>query len=323
MESICEHIILGFSNYRDLLMSIEKNPTVTVLMSTYNGEKYLQEQIDSLENQEDVHVHIVVRDDQSTDKTIEILNRNKEKYGNIEVVQGKNIGAIKSFMKLSTMCFETEYYAFCDQDDKWLPEKLKIAISKLDQYSTIPAMYYSETVLVDKNLKVLKNSSQYGKAYSFGQILVKNHVPGCTMVFNKMLKEKIKDMPYEYYRYMPYHDHWLYIICRMYHGVVIYDSKPRVMYRQHDDNTIGDRNLVTVIKQSGLFDNSRTRSNRAKIILNEFNDIPDDSQELLTIMSDYTKSPAKVYRFITNKQIKPISTQEKIIFDLLTVLRKV
>ena len=103
-------------------------PFVSVLMSTYNGEKYIREQIESILNQKKVKVHLLIRDDGSQDSTIEIVKEYANKYPNVSVYAGKNIGIGNSFMELLRNAPEADYYAFADQDDVWLDGKLERAI---------------------------------------------------------------------------------------------------------------------------------------------------------------------------------------------------
>lgn len=115
---------------------------VCVLMSTYNGGKYLQEQIDSLIGQADVNLTVLVRDDGSSDSTTVILERYKQK-GVLDWYPGENIGSARSFLDLVSRAPYCDYYALCDQDDYWFPEKLSVAISRLEQTdSSKSALYF-------------------------------------------------------------------------------------------------------------------------------------------------------------------------------------
>ena len=119
---------------------------VLILMSTYNAEKYLVEQIKSLREQRNVCVSILCRDDGSTDNTIHIL-----KSLGIDYYTGGNLGPARSFMDLVEKCSETyEYYAFCDQDDYWYPDKLKTAIEYIDNEKESPVLYYSAVNVTDE-----------------------------------------------------------------------------------------------------------------------------------------------------------------------------
>ena len=128
---------------------------VAVLMSTYNGEKYLREQIDSILAQEGVDVTLYIRDDGSSDSTIEIINEYLTKTNRIKFYIGENIGVGNSFMQLVYDCPEDyDYYAFSDQDDIWLTEKMQVAVDSLKEYSN-PFLYCSNQILVDKNGKII------------------------------------------------------------------------------------------------------------------------------------------------------------------------
>ena len=104
---------------------------ILILLSTYNGQQYLPELLDSVENQTGVEKEIIVRDDGSQDQTLNILQKYKKQYENIEIHSSTNIGACKSFLSLIQLAKEKDNYdyaAFCDQDDVWLPQKLSAAI---------------------------------------------------------------------------------------------------------------------------------------------------------------------------------------------------
>ena len=105
---------------------------VAVLISTYNGKKYLKEQLDSILNQTYPNIEIVIRDDGSTDSTLELVKEYQEKHSNIRLKEGTNIGFIKSFFKLLEMA-DADYYAYCDQDDIWLENKIELAVNALNQ----------------------------------------------------------------------------------------------------------------------------------------------------------------------------------------------
>ncbi|RRD95386.1 glycosyltransferase family 2 protein [Clostridiales bacterium COT073_COT-073] len=215
--------------------------TIQVIMSTYNGEKFLTEQLDSILTQEMVKVDILVRDDGSVDDTLAILEEYQKKYTNFRYFAGQNCGVIQSFfeaMKYSEE--EAEYYAFADQDDVWLPQKLQIAIERLKEIRfDLPALYCSKTILVDEELNELPMQiNEREKIPSFGNALVENICTGCTAVMNKALFKKIKEHVPEY---TVMHDWWFYLTAS-YFGEVIYDEEGYILYRQHGHNVLGSRN---------------------------------------------------------------------------------
>lgn len=207
--------------------------TVQILISTYNGEKYLCEQITSLLKQEGVDVRILVRDDGSSDKTTFIL-KEFQNQGHLRWYTGPNLRPAKSFMHLLINAPDEEYYAFCDQDDVWMPEKLKVAIDIIKGING-PALYCSDTMLVDSQLNPIRQANIKAEG-TFVESLISNPVTGCTMVFNKALRDIV--MQYEP-KVIDMHDWWLYRVCMAVGGYFYFDKQPHILYRQHGSNVIG------------------------------------------------------------------------------------
>lgn len=209
---------------------------VAVLMSTYNGEKYLREQIDTILNQKgDFELKLFVRDDGSKDNTIDILEEYKNRYG-IEWYQGENCGSAKSFMELVHRIEGYDFYAFADQDDFWLDNKIANGIEKIS--NTEPELYCGNGMVVDEKLSYLGNNV-YKKAPSidFYTVSCAGGLLGCTMIFNEKLSEIIRahNMP----EYMVMHDFYIALICMGVGGTVYYDKNPYIKYRQHGSNVVG------------------------------------------------------------------------------------
>ena len=220
---------------------------VQILMSTYNGEKYIKTQIDSILEQDYREIFLAIRDDGSTDHTVEILKQYEEKYKNISVKQEEIVGVILSFFELVQNADEnSDDYAFSDQDDKWLKHKISRAVECLEKEDRdIPLLYCSNKILVDKELNPIHSEIDYTKEMfpSFGNALVQNICTGCTCVFNKKLYESIKNnIPNK----IIMHDWWLYLVATAF-GKVIYDKKSYILYRQHEGNVHG-----TIIKKREL-----------------------------------------------------------------------
>lgn len=208
--------------------------TVTVLMSTYNGEKYLREQIDSILAQERINANLIVRDDGSTDKTIDILEEYRAK-GELSYYRGQNIGPARSFLQMLDTAPKSDYYAFSDQDDYWLPDKLATAVDMLRAYKDRPCLYFCQTQLADKDLN--KTGSVIIKPMlTFGESLVYQFVGGCTMVMSVKLKDTIVKYTPDY---LPMHDVWIYDIALATDACVVFDHTPHILYRQHGNNAIG------------------------------------------------------------------------------------
>ena len=160
--------------------------SVQVLMSTYNGEKYLKEQIESVIAQTGVEVHLLIRDDGSKDGTLEILDQ----YKDIEIVKAQNVGATRSFLELIKIAGNYDYYAFADQDDVWDTDKLAIAVGKMAKFEG-PVIYSGNTRLVDENLSFIRNET-LRPVTTLGSAIVKNYATGCTVVLNSELMKYLK-----------------------------------------------------------------------------------------------------------------------------------
>lgn len=252
---------------------------VIVLMSTYNGEKYLKDQINSIFNQIDVEVKLLVRDDGSSDNTIMILNQDER----LNYVEGENIGYRKSFLHLLEMCGDADYYAFADQDDIWDNDKLISAINVLEKSNNKLQLYCSNTRLVDEKLSFIKNETKDPKI-SLKSLMVKNFATGCTMVFNKNLLEVIKKYDP---LYVSSHDSWIARVCAGLDGYIFFDYVPHISYRQHGNNTIGSsvdiwgkvKYRVRLITK----DRSRSRKNTAKFLLDGYGNILNKKNENVLI----------------------------------------
>ena len=212
---------------------------VTILLSTYNGEKYLEEQLESITSQKGVSTKIIVRDDGSSDHTCDILDTWKEKSA-LTWYRGENIGPAQSFMDLLRNAGDACYYAFSDQDDFWLSDKMQTAVSKLESYDGRPALYFCQTELVDKNLNRIDSVIIHPRL-TFGESLVYQFVGGCTMVMNRALRDIInKYVP----NYLSMHDVWIYDVAQAIGAHVVFDDTPHILYRQHGGNVTGQSTSV-------------------------------------------------------------------------------
>lgn len=211
---------------------------ITVLMSTYNGEKYLVEQIESILSQKDNEIRILVRDDGSSDNSLNIL-KSYEKNNNVQLLHSENnLGAAGSFMQLVYNSPESDYYAFSDQDDWWYEDKLSRAVNALKNIDK-PAIYYSNAEVVDSELNS-NNCMVYQKMQKPSLLisLCSCNVLGCTMVMNKQLVDIIKTSPNNNTNIIM-HDNYICAICMLCGGRIIYDNKASMKYRQHGGNVVG------------------------------------------------------------------------------------
>ncbi len=204
---------------------MKEEKSVAILLSTYNGEKYIKEQIDSLINQTYKNVHIYVRDDGSTDKTLSII----KEYKNITIIEGENKGFIKSFFELLEKVDNVDYYSFCDQDDVWREDKVERSVemlSKLDESK--PNLFFSNSDYYDIDLNFVAHGEKY-KVYNFRNSLVECVSQGMTMCINKVTRDMlVKNKPQNCIS----HDCYIYMLCAGL-GQMVYDDEALVKYRRH------------------------------------------------------------------------------------------
>lgn len=218
-------------------MKYGEEMSVNILMSTYNGEKYLHEQVESILAQLQPNVSLIVRDDGSSDKTCEIL-KNYADDNKLSWYAGDNLGCAKSFWHLLCNCQQADYYAFCDQDDVWDTDKIKIAVERLSsENSDIPLLYCSKVRATDKDLNFKYEFLNSDIPIDYPHSLIRNIAPGCTYVFNNALREILKRYDCDNYG-IDIHDWTVYKIAACF-GKVIFDNQTHMSYRQHENNEIG------------------------------------------------------------------------------------
>ena len=289
--------------------------TVVVLMSTYNGEKYIREQIDSILNQEDVNVYLLVRDDGSNDTTVDILHDYANRFNNVRYYTGNNLKSCRSFLNLLKEAPDASYYAFSDQDDVWLHKKLITAVNMMKQEnSTAPLLYYSNLIIVDESL------SQKGMYFSQAVFttnkyspLVENTCTGCTMVFNKQLRDLIAiDTEID----CTMHDAWMNMVCSLF-GKCIYDNAGYILYRQHGSNVIGSsvrtnkwHTLLSRIRR--LFNRDlQPRLNNATSLYVTYGDkLSKTDLEKIDLIINYKKDFISRLRLLVDKDVRPENTSK-------------
>lgn len=278
---------------------------VLVLMATYNGEKYLQEQLDSLYAQKGVEVSIIVRDDGSSDGTIEILKKNSENH-NIEWYANGHLGVKYGFYDLMEKAYASAntYIAFCDQDDVWDEDKLCTAVNAIKQNAQknsdgdIPCLYYCGQNLVDSNLKFLSGHELNKSRTIYARFLL-NDAAGCTEVFNfALLKEIVKYKP----EYMLMHDAWIVKVCLGIGGNVIVDTNAHMSYRQHGGNVVGlKHDLVSKIKTAIYYINEQDVESQMKELVKGYDkSLTSDYKEIVNDVLNYKKS-SKSRKRLLNK----------------------
>lgn len=213
---------------------------VLVLLSTYNGEKYVEAQIKSVLEQKNIRVALLIRDDGSTDNSANIINAIKD--DRIALIKDNNIGAANSFFRLIELApLDYDFYAFCDQDDFWESDKLYSAVEKLERLDeNKPALYYSGQKLADKELNVISYHNLDTKR-SREACFIFNQMAGCTAVFNPALLAQLKRVNVS--RFLG-HDSWSFKVCAALGGEIVIESHGHILYRQHENNVIGLDNSI-------------------------------------------------------------------------------
>lgn len=210
---------------------------IAVLMSSYQGENYIREQIDSILCQQGpFELDLWVRDDGSKDSTQNILEEYAKK-NRLRWYQGENVGPARSFLDLMRHCPGYDFYAFADQDDVWMPDKLASGLERLAGID-IPAISFANAELVDGELNSLgRNVYRHAPGVDLYTVMCAANMLGCTMVFNRRIADVIigREMPGK----VTMHDSYLARVCAAIGGQIIYDEKPHMKYRQHGKNVIG------------------------------------------------------------------------------------
>ena len=220
---------------------IEENNRVAILLATYNGGRFLASQLESLESQIHQNWFVIASDDGSSDNTLKILKEYQERWpqGKLTIRSGPQQGYCKNF--LSMACDNSilaDFYAFCDQDDVWFPEKLTVAIENINknQGNGVPYVYCGRTTYVDEKLKKVGYSPLFAFPRTFRNALIQSIAGGNTMVFNQKTKDLLEKVGVVEH---PSHDWWVYQLATGAGGDVFYDPSPQILYRQHKDALVG------------------------------------------------------------------------------------
>lgn len=302
----------------------EMNKEVFILMSTYNGQAYLEEQLESIYNQSYNVFRVYIRDDGSTDSTIAILQTYAEKYENFFWFSGKNRGTSKSvFLLMKHIEIKDGIYVFADQDDVWLPNKLQQVVKCFSKHDTdVPLLYCGDTILVDDEMRVIKDYNLGTNIRpSFGNALIENICIGCTAAMNgELFRIIVKHIP----ECKIMHDWWFYLTAACY-GNVFFDSDALVLYRQHRRNVIGSSatrvsQMISRIKRHGRHRGSIYR--QLVEFLRIYN-LDDDNRQLLMRVINYKKSLRDTWAIITTDEIYRQKKLDNLIFKALYLLKQV
>ena len=269
--------------------------TIDVLLATYNGEKYIKEQIDSILNQSYKNIRLIISDDCSKDKTQEILKEYEKKDNRIELhIQEKNLGVVKNIEFLLKQ-IKNKYYMLSDQDDVWLPEKIEKSLETLLKNNV--DLVFGDLEVVDQDLKtmypsfgdfMLLNKKIHKYINSNRLNYIYNCVTGCTILAKKETIQKILPLPKKS-KYL-IHDHWIGLMTSIY-GKVAYMPEKYIKYRQHGNNQVGTDKISHGFKK---LDQVRELFINVKLgvfgtYVENNNRFPEDMQKLNTEIYEYFK----------------------------------
>ena len=266
---------------------------ICILMSTYNGEKFLTEQLQSIEDQTHKNWRLVISDDGSSDNTLVIAKQFQQKWGNdrLEIRQGPQQGFCQNFLSMACDSdIRADLYAFSDQDDVWMKDKLARAVAYFEasNESQLPRAYGSRTQIVDEALNPLGFSPEFTLPRSFRNALVQSISGGNTQVFNQATKQLFEQAGSQK---VVSHDWWLYQIVKGAGGTFYYDQNPTLLYRQHSNSIVGaNSTLIAKVDRffyvlNGRFENWNTINYTALCNIRHL--LTKDSQDILDIFGTF------------------------------------
>lgn len=218
---------------------------IAILMATYNGEKYICQQIDSILSQTCKDWELYIHDDGSTDNTIAAVESYVEKYPNkIHLIDGKSTGGAKYNFFYMFGQVEAPYYMTCDQDDVWLDKKIELTYDKMltiENKADVPCLVYTELRVVDSELNTIADTMSGYQSLdchkrTINQFILQNSVTGCTMMVNRALRDKMLRITDIDNTIM--HDWWAALVAAQF-GKTGFIDEPTILYRQHGDNSLG------------------------------------------------------------------------------------
>lgn len=235
---------------------------VAVLLATYQGEKYIKQQLNSLLSQTYKNWRAFIHDDGSKDNTVGIIKEYCKKYPDFfTIIEDAGCGGAKENFFFLTRMVESELYMYCDQDDVWKPDKIQLTFDEMEKrvQKDKPCLIFTDLVVVDSSLKVIDNSmSHYQRIEceknSFNRALIQNVVTGCTMMINRSLRDlMVKKCNY---KNVLMHDWWAALIANAF-GEIHYINTATILYRQHLDNSVGAKKTFSVENMKGILKNQQ------------------------------------------------------------------
>lgn len=283
---------------------------IYVMLSSYNGEKYISEQINSILNQRNVTVELAIRDDGSSDRTVEIIKKITDRNECVHLIEGNNVGFRRSFYSLLLDAPEDcDYYAFSDQDDFWEPMKLGAAVEALEGAGEHVKMYASGLKVVDQDLNYQYLNSFSGIRISYGSALSRQRLAGCTMVFSPGLLKLCKKFRItEEMSNLFSHDAAVYYICLACGGKVVFEPNSYIQFRRHK-GTVTERGKgywKRIKSVLNVFNKFRDRRyNQAKLLLETYREyMPEEIRMYSLKLTRYRDSLINTLSLLIDKRVR-------------------
>lgn len=280
--------------------------TVDIILSSYNGERYIKEQITSILGNTWKEWRLWVCDDGSKDGTREIVKELEEQYPDKIFWRPNetNKGAAISFLDGARKA-SADYVMFCDQDDYWLPDKIEVTVRVMkeaeEKYGkTVPLTVFTDANVVDQNLNLMQESFHKSSKLNTDNLdlphmLMENKMMGCTMLLNRALLDKLKKFP----KKVRMHDWWAGIVAAAY-GKILYLDKPTMLYRQHTNNVVGSTEFSkeTVVQKAStwqkqkqaLVDTQNQAANLYQLVQNDKEcSLSEETKQMIQIFSTLQK----------------------------------
>jgi len=278
---------------------------IDVLLATYNGEEYIREQLDSIIEQTISEFSLIIRDDLSQDQTLAKIQKYQKipYHFKISVIASNvRLGVSQAFEALLQIS-QADYLFFCDQDDIWLPNKIEISLNKMlkmekEHDKRTPILIHTDLKVVNNNLNLISPSFRKYQNLDpnpqnlLPRLLVQNFVTGCTMMINKPLKDLIIPIPTQAIM----HDWWIALTAANF-GKIAYITEPTVLYRQHQQNTVGARawGINYIFSRAKNIEKIKTDIQKTILQAQTFREIYQNklSKEQLEIINTYIDLPNK------------------------------
>lgn len=294
-------------------------PLVSIAMCTYNGERFLKEQLESILNQTYKNIELIITDDCSKDTTVEIIKEYQKSDSRIKLYQNENnLGFVKNFEKAISLC-KGEYITLSDQDDIWKLEKIETYVNEIGENMLI----YSDAELIDQfsnklnsNLIVPKYNLVSGKCNKV--FLFDNIVSGNTIMFRRELTEKILPIPPEF----SFHDIWIVFIASTI-GTITYTKEPMIFYRRYDEQVTRrvEKTYKSFYDKFKQKKETKTKNAQSKIIdlesYSRLTFLDDEVRKIIDVLLAHLKNYSSNY---FNKELFNILRAQK---DEIFAIRKV